>query len=66
MDLLKRVMGKSTDLVWLTGATYMGGSSPDLTLASGLSRALMLEQSSLRFVILDIGAPTHMSQSDRE
>jgi len=44
----------------------MDGSSPDLILASGLSRALMLEQSSLRSVILDIGAPTHMSRSDRE
>jgi len=66
MDLWKRVMEKSTDLVWMTGATYVDGSSPDLTLASGLSRALMLEQSSLRFVILDIGAPTHMSRSDRE
>lgn len=66
MDLLKRVMEKSTDLVWMTGATYMDRSPPDLTLASGLSRALMLEQPSLRFIILDIRTPTHMSRSDRE
>jgi hypothetical protein len=65
MDLLKRVMEKSTDLVWLIGATYMDRSSPDLTLASSLSRALMLEQPSLRFVISDVEAPTDMSRPNR-
>lgn len=43
----------------------MAGSSPDLTLSSGLSRALMLEQPSLRFTILDIGSTsTRMTGSD--
>ncbi|KAL8735750.1 MAG: hypothetical protein Q9166_000613 [cf. Caloplaca sp. 2 TL-2023] len=56
MDLLRRVTDKTTDLVWLTGANHISGSSPDLTLASGLSRSLMPEQPSLRFAILDIGA----------
>ena len=66
MDLLRRVTDKTTDLIWLTGANYMSGSSPDLTLASGLSRALMLEQPSLRFTILDIGANRpRMLQSER-
>ena len=65
MNLLRRVTDKTTDLIWLTGATYMSGSSPDLTLASGLSRALMLEQPSLRFVILDIGNPPQIPQSNR-
>ncbi|KAL8768386.1 MAG: hypothetical protein Q9194_005723 [Teloschistes cf. exilis] len=65
MDLLRRITDKTTDLVWLTGANYMGGSSPDLTLSSGLSRALMLEQPSLRFTILDIGSIPTGSESKR-
>ena len=65
MNLLRRITDKTTDLIWLTGATYMSGSAPDLTLASGLSRALMLEQPSLRFAILDIGNPAQIYQSDR-
>ena len=64
MNLLRRITDKTTDLIWLTGATYMSGSSPDLTLASGMSRALMLEQPSLRFVILDIGNPAQIPQHD--
>lgn len=43
----------------------MGGSSPDLTLSSGLSRALMLEQPSLRFAILDIGSVSTRLESQR-
>lgn len=66
MDLLRRVTDKTTNLLWLTGATCMSGSSPDLTLASGLSRALMLEQPSLRFVILDVGSPAQMLQPERK
>ncbi|KAI4237003.1 MAG: hypothetical protein LQ349_002190 [Xanthoria aureola] len=65
MDLLRRMTDKTTDLVWLTGANYMGGSSPDLTLSSGLSRALMLEQPSLRFAILDIGSVSTRLESQR-
>ena len=66
MDLLRRVTDKVTDLIWLTGASYMSGSSPDLALASGLSRALMLEQPSLRFAILDVGNPSQSSRPDRK
>ena len=65
MDLLRRVTDKTTNLIWLTGASYMDGASPDLTLANGLSRALMLEQPSLRFVVLDVGSSSKMSKSDR-
>ena len=66
MNLLRRVTDKVTDLLWLTGAGYMSGSSPDLALASGLSRALMLEQPSLRFAVLDIGNPSQSSQPDHK
>lgn len=55
MNLLRRVTDKTTDLLWLTGAAMLDGKNPDLTLASGLSRALMLEQPALRFAILDMG-----------
>ncbi len=65
MDLVRKITDTTTDLVWLTGASYMDGTSPSLSLASGLSRALMLEQPSLRFVILDIGVATQMSKSNR-
>ena len=65
MDLVRQMTDQTTDLVWLTGADYMGGSSPDLTLSSGLSRALMLEQPSLRFAILDIGPISLRSERQR-
>lgn len=65
MNLVRKITDRTTDLVWLTGASYMDGSAPSLSLASGLSRALMLEQPSLRFVVLDIGASAHISKSDR-
>jgi NADPH:quinone reductase-like Zn-dependent oxidoreductase len=56
MDLLRRVTNTVTDFVWMTGANSLGSLDPDLTLAHGLARALMLEQPALRFLILDIGS----------
>ncbi|KAI1076097.1 polyketide synthase-like protein [Whalleya microplaca] len=58
MDLLRGMTDIVTDLLWITGANMLdssGQADPNLTLASGLSRALMLEQPSLRFSIVDIG-----------
>ncbi|KAI9789487.1 MAG: Type I Iterative PKS [Peltula sp. TS41687] len=67
MDLLRCVTNKVTDLVWLTGAATLDGTRPDLSLASGLSRALMLEQPALRFATLDIGNSTKdLSSADCE
>ena len=67
MNLLRRVTDKVTDLIWLTRSDNMQGSSPDLTLARGLSRALMLEIPSLRFAVLDIGGVADISNKiDRE
>ncbi|KAL4787014.1 hypothetical protein BJX76DRAFT_354626 [Aspergillus varians] len=45
----------ATSLVWLTGANMLGDAHPNLALSSGLSRALMLEQPSLRLTLLDVG-----------
>ncbi|KAJ8124668.1 hypothetical protein O1611_g8972 [Lasiodiplodia mahajangana] len=56
MDLLRKVTDVTTNLLWLTGADMLRNPNPDLTLSSGLSRALMLEQPSLRWSILDVGS----------
>ncbi|KAL4778871.1 hypothetical protein BJX76DRAFT_362324 [Aspergillus varians] len=61
MDSLRLFTNVVTSLVWVTGANMLGDSpDPNLTLATGLSRALMLEQPSLRFALLDIGLPTDL------
>jgi NADPH:quinone reductase-like Zn-dependent oxidoreductase len=56
MDLLRKVTNTVIDLVWMTGANSLGSLNPDLTLAHGLARAVMLEQPALRFSILDVGS----------
>jgi NADPH:quinone reductase-like Zn-dependent oxidoreductase len=56
MDCLRAMTDVVTDLLWLTGANMMGDQpDPNLTLANGLSRALMLEQPALRHAVLDVG-----------
>ncbi|GAW26384.1 putative polyketide synthase [Rosellinia necatrix] len=55
-DNLKAMTDVVTDILWVTGANMLGTSpDPNLTLASGLSRALMLEQPALRYSIFDVG-----------
>ncbi|KAI1800129.1 polyketide synthase [Daldinia bambusicola] len=58
IDLLRTITNETTHLLWVTGAGMLNevNSKPDLTLSSGLSRALMLEQPSLRFAVLDVGS----------
>ncbi|KAL4957399.1 hypothetical protein BDW69DRAFT_200981 [Aspergillus filifer] len=65
MDKLRLITDTVTDLLWITGANMLG-SAPDatLTLASGLSRALIIEQPSLRFSLLDIGRVTESPQQE--
>ncbi|RYP78219.1 hypothetical protein DL771_000696 [Monosporascus sp. 5C6A] len=63
MDRLRKITDVVTNLIWLTGANMIDAPRPDLTLSNGLSRALMLEQPSLRFTVLDIGA-TDFAESD--
>lgn len=56
MDLLHRVTNEAKTLLWLTGSGMLGNTpNPTLTLSSGLSRALMLEQPTLQFGVLDVG-----------
>lgn len=60
MDRLRIMTDNTTDLLWLTGANMLGPvPDPNLTLSSGLSRALMLEQPTLRYSVLDIGKLMH-------
>ncbi|KFA45451.1 hypothetical protein S40293_10148 [Stachybotrys chartarum IBT 40293] len=57
MDRLRRITDAMKDVVWVTNTNTLGGdSSPDMSLISGLSRALMLEQPSLRLSVLDLGS----------
>ncbi|KAL7944087.1 polyketide synthase [Trichoderma barbatum] len=56
MDRFRKITDNVGDLLWLTGANMLSAPNPDLTLSSGLSRALMLEQPALRYAILDVGA----------
>ncbi|KAG8164235.1 hypothetical protein KVR01_006153 [Diaporthe batatas] len=68
MDRLRSVTGRVKTLLWLTGADTLGSKPrPDLALCNGLSRAVMLEQPALRFVVMDVGAaPQWMLPSTRE
>ncbi|PFH62270.1 hypothetical protein XA68_14401 [Ophiocordyceps unilateralis] len=55
MNRLRKVTDNVAGIIWLTGANMLAAPVPDLTLSSGLSRALMLEQPALRFTVLDVG-----------
>ncbi|PYI20858.1 putative polyketide synthase [Aspergillus violaceofuscus CBS 115571] len=57
MDWLRVMTDVATDLLWVTGANMLSSQpDPNLTLANGLSRALMLEQPALRYSVLDLGS----------
>lgn len=51
---VKAMTDNATILIWLTSGDNMNGANPDMSLVSGFSRALMLEQPSLRFFTHDI------------
>ncbi|RAH71709.1 uncharacterized protein BO66DRAFT_400146 [Aspergillus aculeatinus CBS 121060] len=51
MTKVKLMTDNASNLIWLTGADLMDGTHPEYALVSGLSRAIMLEQPSLRFVV---------------
>ncbi|TRX91638.1 hypothetical protein FHL15_007420 [Xylaria flabelliformis] len=64
MDLLRSITNTVGNLIWVTGAGSLISPDPNLSLASGLSRALMLEQPALCFTLFDIGPVNQLSQSD--
>ncbi|KAI0862312.1 polyketide synthase [Xylaria cubensis] len=55
MALLHILTNSVKDLLWVTGAGMLDSPNPDLTLSHGLSRSLMLEQPTMRWMIVDIG-----------
>ncbi|KAJ2994925.1 hypothetical protein NUW58_g1418 [Xylaria curta] len=63
LDVLRCITNTATRLLWVTGGGMLGDSklNPNLTLANGLSRALMLEQPSLWFAVLDVGSEAFQS-----
>ncbi|KAI1113132.1 ketoacyl-synt-domain-containing protein [Nemania sp. NC0429] len=56
MDLVKTLTDHSRNLIWITGGRLLRGAKPEMAIAFGLSRALMLEQPSLRFFVVDVDA----------
>jgi NADPH:quinone reductase-like Zn-dependent oxidoreductase len=54
MNLLRCITNHVTDLLWVTASSTTNHPRPNASLASGLSRALMLEQPSLRFSVMNI------------
>lgn len=54
MLLLKVLTDNCSNLVWVTGGQLLQGARPELGIVYGLSRALMLEQPSLRFFVVDV------------
>jgi acyl transferase domain-containing protein/NADPH:quinone reductase-like Zn-dependent oxidoreductase len=57
MDHVKVMTDRAASLVWLTNGNHMQGERPDHALVSGLARALVLEQPSLKFYTYDIDEP---------
>lgn len=58
MAQTKIITDHASNIVWVTASGMLDGDLPDVALAAGLSRALMLEQPYLRFYTLDIDKET--------
>ncbi|KAK8102456.1 hypothetical protein PG984_015602 [Apiospora sp. TS-2023a] len=54
MRRLKLLTDQVKNLLWVTAGDLLHGTTPEMGLAAGLSRALMLEQPSLRFMVYDV------------
>ncbi|RYO93374.1 hypothetical protein DL762_001073 [Monosporascus cannonballus] len=54
MRAVKEITDNASALVWITGGGLLTGSAPTRGLASGLSRAVMVEQPALKFVTFDV------------
>ncbi|KUI73219.1 Polyketide synthase-nonribosomal peptide synthetase [Cytospora mali] len=54
MRRLKLLTDNVKNLLWVTSGDVLDGKVPEMGLAAGLSRALMLEQPSLRFMVYDV------------
>ncbi|KAI0877961.1 polyketide synthase-like protein [Hypoxylon argillaceum] len=66
MELLHYITNNVNNIIWLTGADMLGTPNPNLTLVHGLSRALMVEQPSVRFSVMDVGSLNTLSSDPEE
>lgn len=64
MRLVKILTDNCADLIWVTGGALLQGVRPELGVVFGLSRALMLEQPSLRFFVVDIDVDASSPSSE--
>ncbi|GFN14344.1 polyketide synthase [Aspergillus tubingensis] len=55
MTLLKNITDRVAKIVWVVNGGFIDGKKPEFAPVLGLSRALMLEQPSLQFAVLDVG-----------
>ncbi|PYH84784.1 KR-domain-containing protein [Aspergillus uvarum CBS 121591] len=51
---LQSITDRVAKIVWIVHGGFIGGEKPDFAPVLGLSRALMLEQPSLQFAVLDV------------
>ncbi|KAK4992377.1 Type I Iterative PKS [Elasticomyces elasticus] len=56
MIQVKLMTDNAHKIIWVTGGNILEGERPDFSLIFGLSRALMLEQPSLKFFNLDVSS----------
>ncbi|KAK6502749.1 hypothetical protein TWF481_007796 [Arthrobotrys musiformis] len=54
LDVVKILTSQASCLTWITSGNLLSGERPEHSLAFGLSRAVMMEQPSLRFFVYDI------------
>ncbi|KAK8062318.1 hypothetical protein PG997_014415 [Apiospora hydei] len=54
MSLMKVMTNRASLILWICHAGFIAGENPEYAPVLGLSRAVMLEQPSLRFAVLDI------------
>lgn len=54
MQHVKKMTDRAASLVWVTGGNILQGDDPNFALASGLARAVGMEQPSLKFYTYDI------------
>ncbi|KAK6514428.1 hypothetical protein TWF506_008821 [Arthrobotrys conoides] len=54
LDLVKILTNQASCLTWVTSGNLLSGERPEHSLAFGLSRAVMMEQPSLRFFVYDV------------
>ncbi|RDW80301.1 polyketide synthase-nonribosomal peptide synthetase-1 [Coleophoma cylindrospora] len=63
MHRLKLLTDQVKNLLWVTAGDLLSGRTPEMGLAAGLSRALMLEQPSLRFMVYDMDKSTDVDRT---